>query len=130
MAPGAGDESWHPIPCRDIGQVGALGAASLAQAMAMACCLQLSDSQTGLISCRVASELCLEGFPPVAWTKAMVFSRLSSPSGQEEPFILSIYIPLTCSLSLLNVVSPSQQPGDTSPRPAPKGVSRSHVREQ
>lgn len=105
VAPGAGDAShplqghwasWCPQGCPQ----------GLAQPMGTSCCLQLNNSQMGLTSRKVVPDLCQEGFPPAAWTKAMASSRLTSPGGWQEPLILSIPVPLTCSLSLLSIVSP------------------------
>lgn len=131
-APGAGDGEMAPHPlqgCRAGWCLQGCPQCS-AQTTGTSCCLQLSNSQMGPISRRVVPDLCQEEFLPAVWTKATVSLRLTSPGGQQEPLILSIPVPLTCSLSLLSVVSPPRRPGDTSPRPAPKGVSRSHVRER
>jgi len=75
----------------------------------------------GQISCRLVPDLCQEGFPPAAWTKATASSMLISPGDWQEPLILIIPIPLTCSLSLLSVMSAPECPRDTSPHPAAKG---------
>lgn len=127
---GAGEMALHPLQGRWACWCPQGCPQGSAQSTGTSCCLQLSNSQMGLISRRLVADLCQEGFPPAAWTKAMVSLRLTSPGGRQELLILSIPVPLTCSLSLLSAVSPRQHPGDTSPCLAPKGVSRSHVREQ
>lgn len=78
--------------------------------------LQLSKSQMVPIF-----DLCQEGFPQAAWTKAMVSSRLI------KLVKLSIPVPVSCSPALPNVLSPPPWQGDTSPHPALKGISRIHT---
>lgn len=58
----------------------------------------------------------------------MVSLRLSSLSGQWEPLILSISVPLTCSLSLLNVVS-STTARRHLPSPSPKEPRKGAMRD-
>lgn len=115
-------ETWHPVPHKTPlfggcphGSAQTMGAAS--------CSLLLSNSQVGPICCTIASCLSQEGLPQVAWTKAMVSSRLTSHPAQ-HPF------PLTCSLALHHGTIGAQPVVARRhfPLPGPKASEERHTR--